>query len=108
MAYYKVKINARYIQRKSRRCYAECDVYVEASSPEEAEEKALEKAPDMEGNGDFHFDEDFYEDDEPEDTEFEPSDSDEPEELDPVDDKEEIEGNLDIDLDDTPAGLVTA
>jgi hypothetical protein len=96
MAYYKVKVYARYVQRKSRTCSAENDFYIEANSEDEAQQKALEKA-DTERDT-FNFVEDgYFEDEDPDDDniDFETDDLDE---LDPVEDKDEIEANLDVEL----------
>lgn len=90
MAYYKVSVDARYIQCQYRKCNASHDFYIEANSGEEAQKKAEEKAGERDM---FDFIEEFWEDEDPEDDNFDFEVS-ETEELDPVNDKDEIEENL--------------
>jgi hypothetical protein len=92
--YYKVSVIASYIQTKSRKCWASKDFYIEANSEEEAEDKVLENTDGSE----FNFHEEYWEDgDDGDDIDYE---VDELEELDPVENKKEIEDNLDIVLEE--------
>jgi hypothetical protein len=91
--YYKVNVSACYIQTKSRKCSASKDFYIEANSEEEAEIKVLENTD----GSDFNFHEEYWEYDDDNDIDYE---VDELEELDPIENREEIEDNLDIVLED--------